>query len=90
MLIVSFVFFYPVTLSPLFPDTLMLGLEIRVKVSQYVQDRIIALRQLHSGSYQNVACIRTNAMKFLPNYFKKGQVICHPSPTEKSVDNRNG
>ncbi|KAG6907092.1 hypothetical protein DXG01_010626 [Tephrocybe rancida] len=33
-----------ITLAPLFPDTLMLGMEIRVQVSQYVQDRIAALR----------------------------------------------
>ena len=28
-----------VQLSPMFPDKLMLGLEIRVKVSDYVRDR---------------------------------------------------
>merc|ERR1719334_2333350 len=33
-----------VQLSPMFPDQLMLGLEIRVKVSDYVQDRIRSLR----------------------------------------------
>ncbi|TFY72060.1 hypothetical protein EVG20_g969 [Dentipellis fragilis] len=33
-----------IALAPLFPDTLMMGLEIRVQVSQYVQDRIAALR----------------------------------------------
>jgi len=63
-----------VALSPIFPDTLMLGMEIRVKVSDYVQDRIKALREQHEGSYQNIACIRTNAMKYLPNYFRKGQL----------------
>ncbi len=31
-------------LAPLFPDTLMLGLEIRVHVTQYVHDKIVALR----------------------------------------------
>ena len=43
-------------------------------------DRVKALR--HNASlednpetdYQNVACIRTNAMKHLPNFFKKGQL----------------
>ena len=43
-------------------------------------DRIKALR--HNASlepncetdYQNVACIRTNAMKHLPNFFNKGQL----------------
>jgi len=59
----------------MFPQTLMVGMEIRVKVSDYVMDRIIALRQQYPDMYQNVACIRTNAMKYLPNYFKKGQVL---------------
>uniref|UniRef100_A0A8C5LME6 tRNA (guanine-N(7)-)-methyltransferase n=1 Tax=Leptobrachium leishanense TaxID=445787 RepID=A0A8C5LME6_9ANUR len=63
-----------VALSPLFPNTLMLGLEIRVKVSDYVQDRIKSLRLSHPGQYQNIACIRSNAMKYLPNFFKKSQL----------------
>ncbi|XP_075055432.1 tRNA (guanine-N(7)-)-methyltransferase [Mixophyes fleayi] len=63
-----------VELSPLFPNTLMLGLEIRVKVSDYVQDRIKSLRACHPGQYQNIACIRSNAMKYLPNFFKKAQL----------------
>ncbi|KAH9366349.1 hypothetical protein HPB48_006199 [Haemaphysalis longicornis] len=64
-----------VALSPMFPETYMVGMEIRVKVSDYVQDRIKALRGQHPGQYENVACIRTNAMKHLPNFFRKGQNI---------------
>ncbi|KAK0450030.1 putative methyltransferase [Armillaria borealis] len=62
-----------ISLAPLFPDTLMLGLEIRVQVSQYVEDRIKALRVAAepSAHYQNVSIVRANAMKFLPNYFTK-------------------
>lgn len=52
----------------------MLGMEIRVKVSQYVQERVKALREMHPGTYQNIDCIRGNAMKYLPNFFTKGQV----------------
>ncbi|XP_054715468.1 tRNA (guanine-N(7)-)-methyltransferase-like [Uloborus diversus] len=63
-----------VELSPLFPETLMLGMEIRVKVSGYVQQRIKALRSQNSGKYDNIACIRSNAMKHLPNFFHKGQL----------------
>ncbi|XP_030051325.1 tRNA (guanine-N(7)-)-methyltransferase [Microcaecilia unicolor] len=63
-----------VELSPLFPDTLMLGLEIRIKVSDYVQDRIRSLRESNPNKYQNIACIRSNAMKYLPNFFRKGQL----------------
>src|ERR1700692_4154318 len=59
------------------------GLEIRVQVTQYVEDRITALRATSavapsssgtSNAYQNVSVVRANAMKFLPNYFAK------PSP----------
>nr|CAI5838556.1 unnamed protein product [Callosobruchus analis] len=63
-----------VTLSPMFPNSLILGMEIRVKVSDYVVDRIKALRSQHPGGYENIACLRSNAMKYLPNFFKKGQV----------------
>ncbi|XP_067655230.1 tRNA (guanine-N(7)-)-methyltransferase-like [Haliotis asinina] len=63
-----------VQLSPLFPESLILGMEIRVKVSDYVKDRIKALREQNPEQYQNIACIRTNAMKYLPNYFFKGQL----------------
>ncbi|XP_050978944.1 tRNA (guanine-N(7)-)-methyltransferase [Labeo rohita] len=63
-----------VQLSKLFPEQLILGLEIRVKVSDYVQDRIRSLRAAEPGSYQNIACLRSNAMKYLPNFFTKGQL----------------
>ena len=49
-------------------------MEIRVKVCDYVGDRIKALRHQNPGKYQNIACLRTNAMKYLPNYFYKGQL----------------
>lgn len=58
----------------MFPDNLMLGLEIRVKVSDYVNDRIKALRIQDPNNYHNIAVLRTNAMKYLPNFFYKGQV----------------
>ncbi|THH11028.1 hypothetical protein EW145_g934 [Phellinidium pouzarii] len=71
-----------IALATLFPDTLILGMEIRVQVTKYVQDRITALRfaecsteeLTRKGPYQNVAVIRANAMKFLPNYMQKGQL----------------
>lgn len=73
-----------VTLSQLFPDKYSIGFEIRVKVSDYVMDRIDALRKLHPNEYQNIACLRMNAMKYLPNFFKKGQLskMCflYPDP----------
>lgn len=73
-----------ITLSKMFPNTLILGMEIRVKVSDYVMDRIKALQVQHPGCYTNIACLRTNAMKYLPNYFKKGQLkkmfFLYPDP----------
>lgn len=66
-----------IRLSPILSNTLMLGMEIRVKVTDYVQDRIKALRNAEKSNcadFQNIACIRTNAMKHLPNFFKKGQL----------------
>lgn len=69
-----------VELSRLFPKQLILGLEIRVKVSDYVQDRIHSLRAAEPGSYQNIACLRSNAMKYLPNFFTKGQVSSLGNP----------
>ncbi|KZO96745.1 tRNA-methyltransferase [Calocera viscosa TUFC12733] len=66
-----------IALAPLFPETLMLGMEIRVQVTQYVTDRIKALRveeKEKPGGYQNVSVIRANSMKFLPNFFEKAQM----------------
>ncbi|KAF9357515.1 tRNA (guanine-N(7)-)-methyltransferase (tRNA(m7G46)-methyltransferase) [Mortierella sp. AD094] len=63
-----------VALSTVFPETLMLGMEIRVKVEEYVNQKILALRNNHPGSYDNVSILRMNAMKFLPNFFEKHQL----------------
>ncbi len=40
-------------LAPQFPDTLMLGMEIRISVTQYVHDRIQAFRQHQSRMLDN-------------------------------------
>merc|ERR1712080_468006 len=73
-----------VQLGPMFPDKLMVGMEIRVKVSDYVTDRVAALRSQQPGQYTNVACLRTNAMKYLPNYFRRGELskmfFLYPDP----------
>ncbi|PVU90544.1 hypothetical protein BB561_004833 [Smittium simulii] len=110
-----------VALAPLFPDTLMLGMEIRTKLVNYLQKRIEVLRtiqdnlenvsessagletsdkadkeqedtennndaefleiqksgettKLVAGKYNNIGVIRMNAMKYLPNFFEKGQL----------------
>ncbi|XP_065072268.1 tRNA (guanine-N(7)-)-methyltransferase B-like [Rhopilema esculentum] len=81
-----------VDLATMFPDTLMLGMEIRVKVSEYVKKKIEALRLQNAGQYQNVACIRGNAMKHLPNFFHKGQLkkmfFLFPDPHFKKKKNK--
>lgn len=53
---------------------LALGMEIRTKVSEYVQKRILALRSQNPDSYGNVWCVRSNAMRYIPNYIHKGQL----------------
>lgn len=60
--------------AELSPGELALGMEIRTKVSEYVQKRIIALRSQNPGQYNNVWCLRTNAMRFIPNFIHKGQL----------------
>ncbi|KAI0483907.1 putative methyltransferase-domain-containing protein [Xylaria cf. heliscus] len=75
-----------VALAPALPDALLLGMEIRTSVAEYVQHRIAALRTQNpdNGLYQNISCLRANTMKFLPNFFRKGQLakafICFPDP----------
>jgi tRNA (guanine-N7-)-methyltransferase len=75
-----------VALAPALPYTLLLGMEIRTSVAEYVEHRIAALRTQNPDSnlYQNIACLRANTMKFLPNFFRKGQLskafICFPDP----------
>ncbi|OBA27143.1 hypothetical protein HANVADRAFT_55855 [Hanseniaspora valbyensis NRRL Y-1626] len=69
-------------LAPVFPKDLILGMEIRMQVTSYVEDRIIALRAQHSENdinkdkkhYQNISVLRGNAMKFMNNFFEKGQL----------------
>ena len=81
-----------VELSTMFPETLMIGMEIRLKVSDYVKDRIAALREKHPGSYQNISVIRTNAMKYMVNFFNKGQLqkifFLFPDPHFKKVKHK--
>lgn len=50
------------------------GMEIRIQVTQFVADKILALRSQAtegSHSYNNISVLRANAMKFLPNFIPK-------------------
>jgi tRNA (guanine-N7-)-methyltransferase len=77
-------------LAPKLPNTLILGLEIRTSVTEFVCEKAKALRAQHSAPnlYQNVSCVRANTMKFLPNFFKKAQLskifLCFPDPHFKA------
>ncbi|KAG2418262.1 hypothetical protein HFD88_001363 [Aspergillus terreus] len=121
-------------LAPLLPETLIVGMEIRIQVLDYVNTRIQALRtqQRHlklksagggsdaapespaapptpseaaspdsttpseqqapttlvPGGFQNISAIRSNTMKFFPNFFGRGQLskifICFPDPHFKA------
>ncbi|KAL0329499.1 UNVERIFIED_CONTAM: tRNA (guanine-N(7)-)-methyltransferase [Sesamum radiatum] len=81
-----------ISLSTLFPDTLMIGMELRDKVTEYVKERILALRASNPGHYENVSVVRTNSMKYIPNYFEKGQLtkmfFLFPDPHFKEKNHR--
>eukprot|EP00922_Rhytidocystis_sp_ex-Travisia-forbesii_P073020 GHVS01108838.1.p1 GENE.GHVS01108838.1~~GHVS01108838.1.p1 ORF type:complete len:356 (+),score=61.35 GHVS01108838.1:69-1136(+) len=75
-----------VFLSPRFPSLLMMGMEIREKVANFVAERIRRLRAEHrkEGLYTNISVLKSNVMKFLPNYIRKRQLkkmfFCFPDP----------
>jgi len=66
--------------------TTLTGLEIRTSVTEYVQDKVRALRAQNASTtrFQNISCMRANTMKFLPNFFAKHQLskifLCFPDP----------
>ncbi|KAI8567635.1 hypothetical protein RHMOL_Rhmol02G0136800 [Rhododendron molle] len=59
---------------------------------KYVKERILALRVENPGQYQNVSVVRTNSMKYIPNYFEKGQLskmfFLFPDPHFKEKNHR--
>eukprot|EP00798_Chlamydomonas_sp_ICE-L_P007848 gene7848-1054_t len=85
-----------IKLATIYPDTLMVGMELRDKVSLYVKERIVALRHdsedAGGSAYSNVTCLRTNAMKHLPYFFQKEQLtkvfFLFPDPHFKASNHR--
>ena len=87
-------------LSALFPDTLMMGMEIRDKVVSFTQGRIQHLRKGEgidgegdaTHHYNNTWVMQGNTMKYLPNFFEKGQLkrlsFCYPDPHFKKKNIR--
>ena len=62
-------------LTRAFPDKLILGLEIRDKLTNYVAEKINSSRCNSEGALcSNTAVICCNAMKTFTNYFKKESV----------------
>ena len=74
-----------VALGTLLPDETILGMEIRAKVCEYVRLRILAERkQSNDATHNNTSVMRTNSMKFLPHWIRKGSLekmfFCFPDP----------
>eukprot|EP00762_Andalucia_godoyi_P002680 ANDGO_03423.mRNA.1 tRNA (guanine-N(7)-)-methyltransferase len=81
-----------VRLAPLFPDEVFLGIEIRDRVAEFAKGRMEDLREKNPLRYTNVSVVRSNGMRFLPNYFEKGQLngifFIHPDPHFKKSNHR--
>ncbi len=73
-----------IALATLLPKETILGLEIRAKVTEYVRLRIVAHRKENPGQYQNASVLRSNTMKFMPNFFERSSLekifFCFPDP----------
>ncbi len=71
-------------LATILPNKLILGLEIRAKVTEYVRLRILALRKEHPGQYENCSVLRSNTMKLMPHFFRPKSLekifFCFPDP----------
>ena len=53
-----------------FPNDLILGMEIRDKVTNFVVQKINTMRiNSQYQDYNNIAVVRTNTMKTIHNYF---------------------
>jgi len=81
------------SMSKHFPGELMLGLEIRDKVANFVGEKINSLR-INSGLNDclNIGVLRTNAMKSMHNYFEKESLnkmfFCFADPHFKKSNHR--
>jgi len=87
-------------LAPLLQSSLLLGMEIRPKVTEYVRLRILAARRqaassaaaAEGASYTNASVLKVNAMKYLPCFFHRGALskmfFCFPDPHFKPTNHR--
>jgi len=78
-------------LSNLYKEKLILGLEIRHKLVNFIVEKIRAERLEHNLCH-NISAIRTNAMRHLLQYIRKNSIekifICFPDPHFKNKNNR--
>jgi tRNA (guanine-N7-)-methyltransferase len=81
----------------MFPQKLIVALEIRDQVTHFVRQRITGLRAIAAKggdktSYQNATAIRANTMKHMSNFFRKGQLekmfFLFPDPHFKAANHR--
>eukprot|EP01102_Stenamoeba_stenopodia_P009713 TRINITY_DN2874_c0_g1_i2.p1 TRINITY_DN2874_c0_g1~~TRINITY_DN2874_c0_g1_i2.p1 ORF type:complete len:170 (+),score=32.19 TRINITY_DN2874_c0_g1_i2:390-899(+) len=67
-------------------------MEIRLKAVQFVKEKIETLREKQPGQYENISVVQSNAMKYLPAYFRKGQLkkifFLFPDPHFKKSNHR--
>ena len=74
-------------------DEVILGLEIRCKVTEYVRLRIANARK-QPGEYENCSVLRSNSMKLLPNFFDGASLnklfFCFPDPHFKKKNHPVG
>ena len=76
-----------------FPDELILGMEIRDKVVNFVGEKVNSIRN-NSGYKEcmNAAAVRTNCMKTFHNYFDKDSLdkifFCFADPHFKKANHR--
>lgn len=80
------------TLSSTFPNQLIFGLEIRDKLVNYVGEKIRGMRIKNPGQYNNISVVRTNSMRHLSQYLRKGSLlkifICFADPHFKAKNFR--
>lgn len=79
-------------LAPLFPNKLILGMEIRDKLANFVGEKISGMRTKEPQNYNHIGVVRTNTMRHLCQYFPKESLeiifICFPDPHFKAKNYR--
>ncbi len=61
-------------LAPVLQDKLILGMEIRDKLVNFVGEKIRGYRVQEVGKFDNISVVRTNTMRHLCQYFPKNSL----------------